>query len=131
MRHPRIIHRFIITVILSKQLCSKKALPVSETVNFITAIIILFCIGLTGATEQDSVIAKVEPDTPAEKAGLQAGDKIVKLNGYKIDSWSYLSIVSLLKNDSNVYTYEIEHPDGRIETYEITPMDAWYFIFYR
>ena len=94
------------------------------TMNFITAIIILFCIGLTGATEQDSVIAKVEPDTPAEKAGLQAGDKIVKLNGYKIDSWSYLSIVSLLKNDSNVYTYEIEHPDGRIETYEITPMDA-------
>jgi len=94
------------------------------TMNFILALILLFCIGLTGASESESIISSVEPDTPAAQAGLVAGDKIVRLNGHKIDSWNYLSVVSLLKNDSNVYVYEVQHQDGTYQTFEIVPREA-------
>ena len=94
------------------------------TMNFITALILLFCIGLTGATEPDSIISSVQEGTPAYEAGLKSGDRIVKLNGHKIDTWSYLSVVTLLKNDSNVYKYEIQHQDGTYDTYEIVPKDV-------
>ena len=94
------------------------------TMNFILALVFLFCIGLTGATEPDCTISSVTPDSPADKAGIVAGDKVVKLNGYKIDSWNYLSVVSLLKTDSNTYVYEIEHKDGTKQTFEIVPLDV-------
>ena len=94
------------------------------TMNFILAFILLFAIGFHGAVEQDNVIASVEEGTPAYNAGLVAGDKVVKLNGHKIDTWNYLSVVSIIKSDSNTFKYDIQHQDGSVETYEITPLDA-------
>lgn len=36
----------------------------------------------------EQVLAEVQKGSPAEKAGLQAGDRIVKVNGQQIDDWS-------------------------------------------
>ncbi len=94
------------------------------TMNFLTALIILFVIGLTGASDQTSKIYSVTPDSPAAKAGIVTGDRITKLNGHNIDTWYYLQVVSLLKNDSNTYTYEIEHANGVRDTYEIVPLEC-------
>jgi len=92
--------------------------------NFITAFVLLLIVGFTGVTEQDNVVYRVENNSPAEKAGIVTGDKIVKVNGHKIDTWSYLSVVHILKNDSNVYKYEVVHQNGETQVYEITPYDA-------
>ena len=94
------------------------------TMNFITAFILLFCIGLTGTPEQNNVVSAVKEGTPAAQAGIKAGDKIIKLNGHRINDWNYLSVVSVLKNDSNKYNYVVKHQDGSIQTIEITPLDA-------
>ena len=94
------------------------------TMNFITAFILLFCIGLTGVSEQNNVVTGVKEGTPAAQAGIKTGDKIIKLNGHRINDWNYLSVVSVLKNDSNKFTYVVEHQDGVRETIEITPVDA-------
>ena len=94
------------------------------TMNVITAIIMLFAIGLTGVSEQNNIVAGVQEGSPAQIAGIKPGDKIVKLNGHRINDWNYMTVVSLLKNDSNVYKYEVVHQDGSKDTYEISPRDA-------
>ena len=71
------------------------------TMNFLLAFILLFVIGLNGTTKQDNVIYQVEAGTPAAEAGLVPGDRIIKLNGHKIDTWNYLSVVSILKHNSD------------------------------
>jgi regulator of sigma E protease len=94
------------------------------TMNFLLAFILLFVIGLNGTTKQDNVIYQVEEGTPAAEAGLVPGDRIIKLNGHKIDTWNYLSVVSILKHNSDTYTYEVKHQDGSVQAYEITPRKA-------
>lgn len=94
------------------------------TMNFITAYIILFCIGLNGVNEQNNIVSSVKEGTPAAAAGIKAGDRIINLNGHTINDWNYLSVVSVLKNDSNKYTYVIKHQNGNTETVEIEPLDA-------
>ena len=92
------------------------------TMNFITAIILLFIIGLSfGSTEQKSIIGRVESGSPADVAGLKVNDKIIECNGYKISTWDKLTIVTNLKNKNNYYEYKVEHEDGTVDTYKITP----------
>ena len=67
--------------------------------NFVLAFVLYFAIGL-GAdrlpTAQSSqylapVIGNVVEDSPAEAAGLQAGDRIVNIDGNAIETWENLS----------------------------------------
>ena len=72
------------------------------TMNFITALVLLFMVSfIWGSTEQSSIVGSIEPNSPAEIAGLKVGDKIVECNGYKISSWDKLTIVTNLKNKKN------------------------------
>lgn len=48
------------------------------------------------------LIAEIRENTPAKRAGLRAGDVIMSVDGYPVDSLSELS--SLLKDD----THEME-----------------------
>ena len=92
------------------------------TMNFITAIILLFIIGLSfGSTEQKSIIGRVETGSPADVAGLKVNDKIIECNGFKISTWDKLTIVTNLKNKNNYYEYKVEHENGSVDTYKITP----------
>ena len=90
--------------------------------NFITAIILLFMIGFFyGSTEQSSVIGSVQSGSPAENAGLKKNDIIIGCNGYKVNTWDKLTIVTNLKNKNDYYTYKIKHEDGSIDEYKIVP----------
>lgn len=92
------------------------------TMNFILAIILLFSISLIfGSTDQSNVIGQVTPNSPADKAGIVVGDKIIEYNGYKIDNWDKISVAAAMKD--NNYKYIIEHQDGTQEKYEIKPAE--------
>lgn len=92
------------------------------TMNFLTAIILLFFIGLFyGSTEQRSIIGSVQEASPAAKVGMESGDKIIECNGYKIDTWDKLTIVSNFKNKNDYFEYKVIKENGKIEEYKIVP----------
>ncbi len=90
--------------------------------NFITAFVLLFAISLIwGSSDQTSKIGYVEKNSPAERAGIAVGDKIVECNGKSVKTWDKLSIINSLKNKNNYVEYTIRHQDGKEEKYKIVP----------
>ena len=90
--------------------------------NFILAIFILLLLGLIwGGTTMEPVISEVEVNSPAEKAGLKSGDKVLSINKHNIsnsdDIALYLAIADPKKNN----TIKVEHKSGKVETIKVKP----------
>src|SRR5699024_3759720 len=65
-----------------------KQLFAGPLMNFILAIVILVTLGLVhGFPAEQALIGEVQPDSPAEVAGLKDGDEIVQINGSPVDTW--------------------------------------------
>ena len=89
--------------------------------NFLLAIIILFFMALIwGANSLEPRVGTVLEDSAAEVGGLQVGDLILSINDHKVSTWDQTQIVLYLKNDSNVYEFEILR-DGKTITLELKP----------
>ncbi len=65
--------------------------------NFFLAYLLYFAIAIIGFQSYAPVIGKVLPDSPALQAGLQKGDRIVAVDGHKVETWSQMSAM-LAKN---------------------------------
>ncbi len=73
---------------LSGRFCVIAAGPVFNFIlAFFLSLIIVAAIGYTPA-----VISDVEPGSPAQEAGLEAGDRIVSFDGYHIDIYEDLNV---------------------------------------
>ncbi len=57
------------------------------------------------------VIVRVDEDSPAEEAGLQAGDRIVAIDGEELSSENRLQDVLANRQPGDVVTLEIERQD--------------------
>ena len=89
--------------------------------NFILAIIILFIMALIwGANSLEPRVGTVLEDSAAEAGGLQVGDLILSINDHKVSTWDQTQIVLYLKNDSNIYEFEVER-DGDAITLKLEP----------
>lgn len=86
--------------------------------NFLLAF--LFSVIVVGYTGYDEpVISGVVEDFPAEEAGLQAGDKIVKMNHKKINIWREVTYYNMFHQGETVdLVYE---RDGVKQEVTITP----------
>lgn len=92
------------------------------TMNVITAFVILFLQGLIyGSTEQKSIVGYVPEGYPISEAGIEVGDKVIKLNGYKIGTWDKMTLVLNLKHKSDTYEFVVKKKDGSVKTYNVTP----------
>ncbi|KAA1195221.1 sigma E protease regulator RseP [Photorhabdus heterorhabditis] len=67
----------------------------------------------------DSLVDKVTLGTAAEKAGLQKGDRIVKVNGQEIDAWH--TFTSFVSNNPNVPLELSVERAGHIISLSMTP----------
>lgn len=95
------------------------------TMNIITAFIMLFFQSLIwGTTEQSSIVGYVPENYPVADAGIVIGDKITKINGYKVNTWDKLTLIMNLNNNNSYTTFEVKKQDGTIKTYEITPKEV-------
>ena len=91
--------------------------------NFLLALIILFIYALGwGYTEQKAIIGSVVENYPAEKSGIEAGDKILAVNGKKTDTWNVLLLRINMKDKDGAYSFLVEKADGREVTYKLSPI---------
>jgi regulator of sigma E protease len=76
--------------------------------------------GYTGLDhERPALIGSVSPDMPAEKAGLQAGDRIVAINGAPIHYWGQMAAIIRAHPDDPLQI-EIKR-DGEASSVTVTP----------
>ncbi|MGO9013472.1 MAG: RIP metalloprotease RseP [Dissulfurispiraceae bacterium] len=59
--------------------------------NLMTAVVIFFLVFIAGVPILSPTIGEVMPDTPAAKAMLQNGDKIVAINGSPVKQWAEMT----------------------------------------
>ena len=95
--------------------------------NIVLAFVIVTGLYMYGfpkeVTSSDPVISSLQPDSPAAKAGLQAGDKIVQLNSHQHPSWTDLLTQEAL--NANHQLSVVVDRNGRKLNFEVTPrMDA-------
>ena len=84
--------------------------------NFILATVVFLCVYLPGNVAT-TTIQELSEDSVLIEAGLQAGDKIVSINGKKIELYSQLSNYELKSGVTDV-TIEYER-DGQVYSTEV------------
>ena len=90
--------------------------------NFILAFILLFVIALGwGATTSKPIISELVANNPAEQAGLEVGDTILKINGHKIKSSDDVSIYLQVEDKSKPITFTIKR-DGKETNIDVKPI---------
>ncbi|MBO1003772.1 RIP metalloprotease RseP [Pseudogracilibacillus auburnensis] len=68
--------------------------------NFILAIVIFIIIGLVqGVPNDQTFIGEVQPNSPAEAAGIQSGDEIIQIEGSSISSRE--EFISIIEKSAN------------------------------
>ena len=72
--------------------------------NFLLAFFLYIAIGNIGVYKLTPEIGKVFPNSAAYKAKLQKGDKIISINGIKIESWDDLKSIIEKSNDKLLIT---------------------------
>jgi regulator of sigma E protease len=68
-----------------------------------------------------SIVSKVEPGTPAYKAGIQAADEIVAVNGIRVHSGNGVGLVSVLKKTKNAPIPITISRNGEARDLTVTP----------
>lgn len=108
----------------NKSWLSRLSIMVAGVVNnFILAFILLFIYALVwGYTETKPIIGTVLENYPAEKAGIEAGDRVLSVNGKKVDSFNMLSLRINMKSKNDTYSILVKKEDGREVTYNVKPV---------
>ncbi len=86
--------------------------------NFLLAFILYIAIGLLGNNHISPTIGQVLKDSPAAIAGLQANDKIVRINQQNVQTWDDLS--SIIKNSQDTLKFYVKR-DNKLRTFIIKP----------
>jgi carboxyl-terminal processing protease len=83
-------------------------------------------IGATVAKEGDYVvIVRPLPNTPAEKAGVQNGDKLLAVDGEDATGWSVEKAVLKIRGPRGTKVeLKVRHPAGGEQTYSLTREDV-------
>lgn len=90
--------------------------------NFILAIVILFFMALVmGSTTTKPIVGAVLEGSAMEKAGIEVGDQILKLNGIQSSSWDKLQIALYRKNNQDTYDFVVKKANGEIKNYTVIP----------
>ena len=90
--------------------------------NFILAFVVIFCISLiSGSSTYDPVISSVTKDSPVYVAGIEKGDKILKIDTHNIYSIDDISLYLTISNKTKPTSIKVKKTDGKVKTYKITP----------
>jgi hypothetical protein len=72
-------------------------------------------VGIMLSTKERATVSSVDRNSPAEKAGLREGDRIVRFGGQPILSWADLQWVLYLANDGDAIKVELDRGGTPVE----------------
>lgn len=91
--------------------------------NFIFAFLILIISGLIfGSSSTEPIISEVVENYPAFNAGIEANDKVLRINDHKVTYKDDISLYLTLEDLNNIVEFEVEKQDGTIRTYQVKPI---------
>ncbi|MTV23915.1 PDZ domain-containing protein [Nitriliruptoraceae bacterium ZYF776] len=98
-------------------------LVAGSVMHFVIAIVVLFALFLTlPMLVATTTVEEVLPDSPAQAAGLQAGDRIVSIEGVASDD--YDAITSVIRDNPGTALDVVVERDGATTPLTVTPMLA-------
>ncbi len=84
--------------------------------NIISAVIIFMIVFLIGINLRPAVVGGVKPGSPAERAGLRAGDEIIEIAGKSKDiDFTSIGISAALSGKNEKVPMRVRHEDGTEE----------------
>ncbi|MGN7610891.1 RIP metalloprotease RseP [Magnetococcales bacterium HHB-1] len=87
--------------------------------NFIFAVFAFWAVFMMGVDHLLPVVGKVEVASPADKAGMKAGDRITIINGESVDRWQDL-VRHVAQSDGAPLKMSVER-ENRQHTLTVTP----------
>src|SRR5208283_6041414 len=111
LSHPR-WQRFIIAL-------AGPAMNIMLAIVLLTGVYMVHGDEHLAVNDEPTVVGWVNPDTPAEKAGIQSGDKIVSVDGIQNPNWEQVDVKSALSPNQPL-KFGIER-DGQVMEKVLTP----------
>jgi regulator of sigma E protease len=95
--------------------------------NLVLAVALFVLAFMVGVRFEAPVVGAVVPGSPAEQAGLRAGDRVVAIDGSRVDTFADIQIAGAMAKPGQEISIDVERPatDGtaqpRTETIRVTP----------
>lgn len=90
--------------------------------NCILAIVLFFISGLLyGRPVSEPIVGEVIEGKPAQIAGMEKGDRILKVNGKSIKNWDDFIFEAAAKKTNGKYTITVQKTSGNITDYVVEP----------
>jgi membrane-associated protease RseP (regulator of RpoE activity) len=93
------------------------------TVNILLALVLFFAVfaGRGVPDGPNTTVSEVVPDTPAERAGLEDGDRVVSIGDVPIDEWD--DVARALEDRAGESTTFVVERNGQRQVIEVTPRE--------
>lgn len=104
-----------------KKLAVGFAGPVMNLLFAVPVLWVAFLIGVNvPAFSQQTYIGAVTPGSPAEKAGIHPGERVLSINGQPVENWEDVQLKILTNQDSPLHI-KLEDFSGNINNVTVTP----------
>ena len=101
----------------------QRAIVISAGVfmNVVSAAVVFILVFLHGVEMVPAVVGGVAPSSAAAKAGIQAGDVVLAVDGEENPTFVDLSLGGAFPGDDNLVELTVRHRDGQVETLQVEP----------
>lgn len=94
--------------------------------NFILAILLFWVLMLPGVTGAIPIVGQVEPNSVAERAGLEPGQEILSVDGEPTPTWQALHQQLLRRlGESGTISFTVSYPDSSLQYMSQAQLDNW------
>lgn len=91
--------------------------------NFLLAIVIFLILGIVqGVPADNALIGFIQPDSPAEEAGIQDGDEVIQIDGTPISTW--VEFTTIIQDKPNEEVNIVVQRDNKTDSLVIIPKEV-------